>query len=267
MTSDDVADEDRVAAVRQSFRDQTELFRGPDSVFAARASQGPEWVGPLTGDELALDVACGAAHVPEELAPHVRTVVGVDLTPELLAIGAARLRDAGIDNVLLQEGDAEGLPFVDDSFDVVNCRSSLHHFAHPDRAMAEMRRVARPGGRIVITDLVVPAGVDRDRYDGVHRLLDPSHLRALTDDELLALCRAAGRPDDAAGASTRSNFAGRLPLDLILTPVSDEAGVRAALRDEIDGGLATGFSPEAEGDNLTVVFATRTIHTIVDRPA
>src|SRR5262249_37020521 len=95
-------------AVRDSFRQQTDLFEGDDSVFAIAATRPAPtaWIEPLTPDMVVLDVACGAAHAAELAAPYVREVVGVDLTPELLTIGAARLRDAGITNVLLQEGNA-----------------------------------------------------------------------------------------------------------------------------------------------------------------
>src|SRR6476661_5716682 len=132
-------------AVRESFRQQTDLFDGDDSVFAIAATRPAPtaWIDPLTPDMVVLDVACGAAHAAELAAPHVRQVVGIDLTPELLAIGAARLRDAGITNVLLQEGNAAALPFVDASFDLVMCRTALHHMADPEHALAEMARVCR----------------------------------------------------------------------------------------------------------------------------
>ncbi len=94
--------------VRSSFTRQVGLFSGPDSPFVRRAGGTGEQLEPLADDMLVLDVACGAAHASEVVAPAVRQVVGVDLTIDLLALGAARLRDAGIDNVLLQEGNAAG---------------------------------------------------------------------------------------------------------------------------------------------------------------
>src|SRR5450432_3538701 len=101
---------------RQSFAQQVSLFRGDDSPFARRPSSTLAWLEPLHDDMILLDVACGAAHAAEVAAPHVRQVVGLDLTPALLALGAARLDDAGIRNVLLQEGNASALPFADESF-------------------------------------------------------------------------------------------------------------------------------------------------------
>ncbi len=54
-----------------------------------------------------------------------------------------------------QEGDATALPFVDASFDLVFCRTAVHHFPDPAVVVAEMARVCRPGGRVAIADLIV----------------------------------------------------------------------------------------------------------------
>ena len=119
------------AVVRSSFEKQAGLFAGEDSPFARRPASALAWLEPLDPDMVVLDVACGAAHAAEQAAPHVRQVVGIDLTPTLLDVGAERLHAAGITNVLLQEGNAASLPFVDASFDLVMCRGALHHFADP----------------------------------------------------------------------------------------------------------------------------------------
>jgi SAM-dependent methyltransferase len=239
--------------VRESFRRQVGLFSGPDSPFARReGSTG--WIEPLAPSMVLLEVACGAAHVAETLAPAVRQIVGIDLTPELLDLGAGRIRDTGIDNVLLQEGNAEALPFVDRSFDVVYCRSSLHHFMHPDRAVSEMARVCRPGGRVVLMDLVVPDAPVRDVFDHLHRLLDPSHVRVLTEHELAQVFPAGVALTH--GETTTS----RLPLDIAVTEQSDRDGVVAALRNEIEGGEPTGFDPADESGTMTVAFTTCVVH-------
>src|SRR5712692_5268380 len=94
------------AVVRRSFEQQVELFRGEDSPFARRPPSPLSWLEPLDREMIVLDVACGAAHAAEQAAPHVRQVVGLDLTPALLELGADRLHHAGVTNVLLQEGNA-----------------------------------------------------------------------------------------------------------------------------------------------------------------
>lgn len=243
------------AIVRRSFERQTALFEGPQSPFATR-SGSQAWIDPLDAGMAVLDVACGAAHAAESVAGRVRVVLGVDLTRPLLQLGAARLRDAGITNVVLQEANAESLPFVDESFDVVFCRSSLHHFGDPPGAVREMVRVCRTGGRIVLLDIVPPSAEVRDRFDHVHRLIDPSHVRSFLEPELADLV-----PGGMAGLTYANTFSLRLPLEVALTEQSDRATVSALLRDEIDGsGPPTGFEPEEDDSTLTVAFVTCVVH-------
>jgi ubiquinone/menaquinone biosynthesis C-methylase UbiE len=208
--------------VRRSFERQVGLFSGPDSPFARREPGALAWLEPLTADMVVLDVACGAAHVAEVVAPHVRQVVGIDLTPSLLNLGAARLRDAGVSNVLLQEGNAHALPFVDGSFDIVCCRAALHHLADPQQAVAEMVRACRPGGRVVLSDLIAPSLAARNTFDRLHRLIDPSHFHAFVEDELAHVL--PGTLTLTYGET--GTF--RLPIDVSLTEQSDRDAVFAA---------------------------------------
>jgi SAM-dependent methyltransferase len=246
--------------VRDSFTRQVSLFSGPDSPFASRPMSALSWIEPLEPDMIVLDVACGAAHASEPIAPHVRQVVGLDLTPALLRLGAERLRDNGISNVLLQEGNAQSLPFVDATFDVVCCRSSLHHFDDAARAIAEMARVTKPDGRVVLVDLIPPLDDDtRERFDQLHRLLDPSHVRTLTEAELIDML--PGGRDSIVYASGN---AGRLPIDIAFSEQSAREEVIAALRAEIAGdGSSSGFEPADEDDRLVVTFATCILHSRV----
>jgi ubiquinone/menaquinone biosynthesis C-methylase UbiE len=241
--------------VRESFRRQVGLFSGPDSPFIRREAGTVEQLAPLTPDMLVLDVACGAAHASEVVAPHVRQVVGLDLTVDLLELGAARLADAGVTNVLLQEGNAQALPFVSGSFDLVYCFASLHHIGDPAAAVAEMARVCAPGGRVVLQDLVVPAPEIRDTFDSLHRLIDPSHRRAFLEAEFVALLPEGAQLSYGATASAR------LPVAIAYTGQSDRDAVDAALRAELAGGAPTGFEP-SEGDDgtLVVAFWSSTVH-------
>ncbi len=245
--------EDHADVVRRSFERQVNLFSGPDSPFAQRPAGAVSWLEPLDTNMVVLDVACGAGHAAEPVAPHVRQVIGIDLTPSLLELGAQRLRDAGITNVLLQEGNAESLPFVDGSFDLVFCRSSLHHFADPYQAVAEMLRTCRPGGRVVLADLVAPSAEERETFDDLHRLIDPSHVRSFLEAELATLL-----PDlTLTYGETRPM---RFPIDIALTDESDRDAVLAALRTEVEGGAATGFDPIEQDGKFVVSFTIYTVH-------
>ena len=242
---------DHDAVVRQSFERQVPLFCGPSSPFASRSGE-LSWIEPLDEEMIVLDVACGAAHAAEPLAGRVRQVVGIDLTPALLHLGAQRLHDQGIANVLLQEGNAESLPFTDGSFDVVYCRSSLHHFADPHRAVAEMVRVCRSGGRIVLVDLIAPTVDVRGRFDQIHQLIDPSHVRSFLEGELVQLL--PGGIDDLVYGNTMTI---RLPIDVAFTEQSEQVEVLNVLRAEVQRiGAATGLDPSEEDDKLTVSFLT-----------
>ena len=95
-----------------------------------------------------LDLACGpgiyarrfARSIPEGL------VVGLDLSRPMLAYAAERVREEGIDNLLLLHGDAAELPFESGDLDAVNCCGALHLFPDLPRVLAEVSRVLRAGG-------------------------------------------------------------------------------------------------------------------------
>jgi len=100
-----------------------------------------------------LDVGCGtgvfAAKIRQAL-PNAQ-VVGVDLVVGMLAKGSERWKRHA-DAVFPVQADSERLPFARGAFDVVTCANSFHHYPHQDRAVAEMRRVLRPGGRLLLVD-------------------------------------------------------------------------------------------------------------------
>jgi SAM-dependent methyltransferase len=246
---------------RKSFARQVGLFTGDDSPFARRPSSTLAWLEPLHGDMIVLDVACGAAHAAEVAAPHVRQVVGLDLTPALLALGAARLYDVGIRNVLLQEGNASALPFADDSFDLVFCRTALHHFPDPATPVAEMARVCRPDGRVVVSDMIAPSAAVRDAFDDLHRRMDPSHAGALLEGEIAELLQRAVGPLTYGETTTSS-----LPIGAILTDAADHDATMAALEEDLRGGAnATGFDPQRVDDQVLVSFSVTVVHASPSR--
>ena len=244
------------AVVRTSFEKQTALFAGDDALFARRSSSALAWLEPLDPEMIVLDVACGAAHAAEQVAPHVRQVVGLDLTRALLDLGADRLRDAGITNVLLQEGSAAELPFLDASFDLVACRAALHHVPDPGVVVGEMARVCRPGGRVVAVDMVAPSAEVREAFDALHRRIDPSHAGVLLEGELAELLRSKVGP--LTYGETTDPFT--LPVDHILTDAADRDAVTSALQAELAGGPATGFDPVLDDGQTLVSFTSTVVH-------
>ena len=81
----------------------------------------------------------------------------------------------GIANIEFVCGDIYALPFADEFAGIVACGYAFHHMTQPARAMAEMARVLMPGGRIAVTDIIVPEGCDGDFQNSVERVRDPSH--------------------------------------------------------------------------------------------
>lgn len=100
-----------------------------------------------------LDVGCGtgvfAARIREAMPS--AEVWGIDLVAGMLQQGRNRWR-AHSAHVQPIQADSERLPFAPGSFDVVTCANSFHHYPHQDRAVAEMRRVLKPGGRVMLID-------------------------------------------------------------------------------------------------------------------
>jgi ubiquinone/menaquinone biosynthesis C-methylase UbiE len=99
-----------------------------------------------------LEVAVGTGlNLP--LYPHDADVTAIDLSPEMLAIARRRATDLG--RVLdLREGDAHELPFGNDTFDTVVCTYSLCNIPDIERAVSEMKRVLKSGGRLILVDHV-----------------------------------------------------------------------------------------------------------------
>ena len=138
-----------------------------------------------------LDVACGPGILACALAPHMRHVTEFDLTPAMIDEAKARQSRLGLDNLGWRTGDATALPFADDSFDRVTTRYSFHHLLNPAAVLAEMKRVCRKDGRIVVID-ATPAPEKQAAFDTMERLRDPSHASALTPDQLRRLGADAG---------------------------------------------------------------------------
>jgi len=144
-------------------------------------------------DDTVLDVACGPGLVSCAFARVAWQVTGIDLTPAMIERARALAAEQRLTNLIFQLGDVLPLPFPDAAFSIVVSRFAFHHFLDPAAVLAEMRRVCRPGGRVVVADLM--ASPDPAKAAAFHRmeiLRDPSHARALTLVELRALFSEAG---------------------------------------------------------------------------
>jgi ubiquinone/menaquinone biosynthesis C-methylase UbiE/DNA-binding transcriptional ArsR family regulator len=98
------------------------------------------------------DLGCGTGQLAETIAPHVRRVVAVDGSADML--DAARTRLHGLSNVDIRQGDLEALPLDAEALDAAVLSLVLHYSPDPARALVEVARVLRPGGRLLIVDML-----------------------------------------------------------------------------------------------------------------
>jgi ubiquinone/menaquinone biosynthesis C-methylase UbiE len=139
-----------------------------------------------------LDVATGGGHTALAFAAFAELVVGYDLTAPMLNAARRFATERGATNVAFAAGDVESLPFHD-AFDIVTCRIAAHHFANVGPAVRQMAQALRPGGALLLQDIV---GHDDPAAAAfileVERRRDPSHVRAYRAVEWKALLRGAG---------------------------------------------------------------------------
>ena len=141
--------------------------------FATAAGGWGRLRGELFGDEFFLwavlglidpalvvgDLGCGTGQLTEVVAPHVRRVISVDGSEDMLE--AARQRLSGASNVDIRQGELETLPIESGELDVAMLSLVLHYSPEPPRALAEVARVVRQGGRVLVVDMLPH---DREEY-------------------------------------------------------------------------------------------------------
>ena len=216
-------------------------------------------VGPETR---VLDVACGPGIVACAVARYAARVTGIDLTPAMIAQARKRQDREGLMNVEWRVGDATGLPFTDRTFDVVLTRYSFHHMTEPVLALGEMRRVCRPGGRLVVTD-ATPSAEAQARYNRLERLRDPSHTSALTLDQL----RALGR-ENALSEAVIDGYGLEARLDTIAYGRGISRIAELLESDIATGEDRTGLAPQRRTDGLWIRFPISIVAWVVppDQP-
>lgn len=208
----------------------------------------------LKPDDTLLDVACGPGSLALDLAPHIARATGYDITPAMLDQARAAQARLSVDNVDWVLGDALGLPFPDAAFSVVASSAAFHHFEKPARVLAEMRRVCRPGGRVVVMD-VTPAPDKTEAYDRMERLRDPSHGHA----HAVAEFEVMGRDLGLGEARTVTNFTGPMPYAAVLETSFPETCTRDQLlammrEDALSGEDSLGFRAQMQDCAVMVTY-------------
>ena len=223
------------AVIADQFTRQAQLFAEAPVLHDAQALAALVQAARAQANDTSLDVACGPGTVVAAFAETVGHATGLDATEAMLGQARKLAAARSLSNVSWQQGCVYALPFADGAFDIVTCRFAVHHFEAPDRAFAEMVRVCRPGGRIVLCDAVASdERVKAAAFNAMERRRDPSTIEFRTLAFLQDLFRAAGLPAPAA-----SFYNVTVELEAVLKasfPSGDDRdGLRALLADAIDG--------------------------------
>lgn len=117
-----------------------------------------------------LDLGTGTGRMLELFAGDIERGLGLDLSPEMLAVARTNLERAGIRHCLLRQGDAYAVPAPRDSFDAVIVHQVLHYLDDAGRALTEAARVLKPGGRLLVVDFA-PHDLEFLREAHAHRRL------------------------------------------------------------------------------------------------
>ncbi len=144
-----------------------------------------------------LDVGSGTGAVLCHLAPRAREATGVDISPAMRVVARTRVREAGISNCTLRQGDMHQLPFADDSFDTVLLDQVLTLTDQPRVAIKEAARVLRSGGQLLVLDRFGPARTSLEQRTA---------LSGLAENQLAVMLAEAG-----LRSGPRRDLAGRLP--------------------------------------------------------
>jgi len=136
-----------------------ELANVPETAVESFAGVANPWkLGRLASGERVLDLGSGAGTdslIAAQMVGETGRVTGIDMTPEMLANARAAAIEIGATNVEFVEGEAEHLPFDDESFDIVISNGVIDLIPDKDGVFTELHRVLVPGGRLQIADITI----------------------------------------------------------------------------------------------------------------
>jgi len=179
-------------------------------------------------DDTSLDVACGPGLLVCAFARVVRFAAGIDLTPAMLEQARKLQQEQGLTNVSWQQGDVTALPYPDAHFSIVSSRFVFHHLEDPLIVLKEMKRVTKPGGRVLVADMA-PAPAKAAALNAEEVLRDPSHVRAMPETELRGLFAQAG--------------------------LTEPGVTRYRVECELEDLLSRSFPKEGDADRIRKIFA------------
>jgi len=205
---------------------------------------------PLEREFRVLDVAAGTGHLSRAIAPHVRDVIAIDITPEMLVQAREETVRRNLSNVSFEEGNAARLPYDANHFDLVASRLAIHHFERPIIQLREMVRVCKLDHKIVVIDLLAPEDEEIAKtYNNLERLRDPSHTMALSKTHMAKLFADAGIAIERIETrDVEVDF--QRWVRMAGTKVESVEVVKGQLMKDINEGSETGMRPFIVNDSL-----------------
>lgn len=180
-------------SIRAEFTHQSSSFGTAAAMTSAETLGALVELVPEDAEAEWVDIACGPGVVTRAIAGRVGSVRGIDLTPAMVEEAERRAREEGVGNVGFAVGEATASGLPDASFDGAITRLSLHHIPGPARVVAEMARLVRPGGWVLVSDIAGDrAGEAAAWREEIERLRDPSHWACVTPERLRSMGKAAG---------------------------------------------------------------------------
>ena len=215
-----------------------------------------EFLGVKAGMRV-LEVGSGLGILASHVASIAAEVVGVERSPEQIA------RAPRVANLTIVQGDAHQLEFPDASFDLVYTRYVLEHVADPERVLREMRRVARPGARVVACENDIslmrvdpPCPAFEAAWDGLARYQATLGGDALIGRRLFRLFRNAGFPDVQLSLQPEVHWAGGPGFEAwVRVIIGNIEGVRANIGTELADRAIAELEALLERDDASVIFA------------
>lgn len=241
------------------------------TLFGPYASRLVETANPQPGERV-LDVACGTGIAARRSAPHVGrsgTVTGIDINPNMLSVADTAATEEGFD-ITWEQGRAEALPFPDASFDLALCQFGLMFFDDRQAALAEMRRVLVPEGRVVVSvwrgldhhpfyrtlDAVIERHLGMSSVRDIFALGDSMDLQAALSDAGFREIAIETVPLVARFLSPGDFLAGEIDVDTAAIPAMQhlDGEARRDMVERIGADMAPALRDVTEGDHVVLPF-------------
>ncbi len=186
-----MTDESHKKIIKEEFAKQSSTLESSNIFTDAEITEKIKNALELENQMTVLDLGCGPGILTSCIAPFSKMVIGFDITPEMTI--KAKVRCSTSKNAVFLIGDAECLPFNDNSLDRIVTRLTFHHFINVEKVLSEMHRILKVGGKAIIVDIISSEKKsEAEIHNALEKIRDPSHVKMLPKSELLSLTKNSG---------------------------------------------------------------------------